>query len=342
MSSAGFIDSHSAAITNGASVVIGRKGSIGTVFYCPEPVYPIDTTFYVEPNDHIDIRYAFYLLSSLPLKSMDTDAAVPGLNRENAERLPVSIPPLTIQKSIVDVLGTIDDLIENNRRRIELLESMARAIYREWFVHFRFPGHEDVPLVDSDLGPIPEGWAVKLLDEITAQLPVGKRYDSKSSLPTGQVPILDQSVGGVMGYHNEVPGVRASLTSPVFTFANHTCAMRLMYEPFSVIQNVFPKVGRDGVATTLFAYHVGKDRQVIEDYKGHHPRWRETAVVSAPLAIQNQFTATIVPLHQRAEYISRSNATLITMRDLLLPKLVSGEIDVSDLDIDLSELDLVS
>ena len=64
------------------------------------------------------------------------------------------------------MLGAFDDLIENNRRRIEILEEMARLIYREWFVHFRFPGHEDVELVDSDLGPIPEGWEVATLADV--------------------------------------------------------------------------------------------------------------------------------------------------------------------------------
>ena len=64
---------------------------------------------------------------------------------------------LETSESIGAILGAIDDLIENNRRRVEVLEEMARAIYREWFVHFRYPGHEDVPLVDSALGPIPDG-----------------------------------------------------------------------------------------------------------------------------------------------------------------------------------------
>ncbi len=68
------------------------------------------------------------------------------------------LPPLATQRKIAAILSAYDDLIENNTRRIEILEEMAQRIYREWFVHFRFPGHEDVPLVDSELGPIPEGW----------------------------------------------------------------------------------------------------------------------------------------------------------------------------------------
>ena len=79
-------------------------------------------------------------------------------------------PPLPTQRKIASVLSAYDDLIENNTRRIEILEEMAQAIYREWFVHFRFPGHEKVQMVDSELGPIPEGWALKPLGEIAEQI----------------------------------------------------------------------------------------------------------------------------------------------------------------------------
>ncbi|MGB2971140.1 MAG: restriction endonuclease subunit S [Candidatus Competibacter sp.] len=82
-----------------------------------------------------------------------------------AEREPLKIPSLPTQKRIADILSAYDDLIENNQRRIKILENMARALYREWFVHFRFPGHENVPRVDSPLGEIPKGWEVKSVSE---------------------------------------------------------------------------------------------------------------------------------------------------------------------------------
>ena len=80
--------------------------------------------------------------------------------------MPVDVPPLPFQRRIAGILSAYDDLIENNQRRIKILEEMARSLYREWFVNFRFPGHEKVPLVDSPLGPIPKGWEVKALQEI--------------------------------------------------------------------------------------------------------------------------------------------------------------------------------
>ncbi len=79
---------------------------------------------------------------------------------------PVTVPDLRTQNEVATILGSIDDLIDNNRRRIELLEQMAQAIYREWFVRFRYPGHEDAAFVDSPLGPIPAGWEVRNLFDV--------------------------------------------------------------------------------------------------------------------------------------------------------------------------------
>ena len=80
------------------------------------------------------------------------------LNQEIIQRIPLRLPQLATQRRIASILSAYDDLIENNTRRIAILEEMARALYQEWFVHFRFPGHEHVPLASSPLGPIPEGW----------------------------------------------------------------------------------------------------------------------------------------------------------------------------------------
>jgi type I restriction enzyme S subunit len=87
------------------------------------------------------------------------------INLRDQRRMRITLPPQPLQHQIAEVLGGLDDLIENNRRRIELLEQMAQAIYREWFVRFRYPGHEDATLVDSPLGPIPDGWEVSTCGE---------------------------------------------------------------------------------------------------------------------------------------------------------------------------------
>jgi type I restriction enzyme, S subunit len=110
----------------------------------------------------IDNRYLYYFLfcnSSLLIRLGD-GTAQPNLLIGDLKRIKVSVPPHSIQRKIVGVLSTYDDLIENNTRRIAILEAMAQAIYREWFVEFRFPGYEKVNFVDSPLGKIPAGWRV--------------------------------------------------------------------------------------------------------------------------------------------------------------------------------------
>src|SRR5437773_4280688 len=87
------------------------------------------------------------------------------LNQDILNALEVPFPPLPVQRRIAGILSAYDELMENSQRRIRLLEAMARALYREWFVHFRFPGHEKLPRVASPLGDIPQGWEVKRVPE---------------------------------------------------------------------------------------------------------------------------------------------------------------------------------
>ena len=128
-SSAGLTGSHSAPLTTGPSVVIGRKGTIGTAYFCPKPVWPIDTTFYVEPTASTDIRFAYYLINSLPLKKMNNDSAVPGLNRAHAESLEVLLPPPSEQRAIAATLGALDDKIESNRRAVGKVQELGDTLF---------------------------------------------------------------------------------------------------------------------------------------------------------------------------------------------------------------------
>jgi type I restriction enzyme, S subunit len=92
-------------------------------------------------------------------------ATMASLNQEILERIELPLPPLSVQRRIAGILSAYDELIEYNQRRIKILEEMARSLYREWFVHFRYPGHDKVKMVPSSLGPIPQGWEVKKLPE---------------------------------------------------------------------------------------------------------------------------------------------------------------------------------
>jgi type I restriction enzyme S subunit len=134
----GVVGFHDASLTNGPTVVIGRKGTVGAVHYTAVPCWPIDTTFYVTGTDPLLVRYRYYLLKSLGLEHMNADSAVPGLNRDAAHARQIRVPSTeTEQRAIAHILGTLDDKIELNRRRNQTLEAMARALFKDWFVDFQ-------------------------------------------------------------------------------------------------------------------------------------------------------------------------------------------------------------
>ena len=242
----------------------------------------------------------------------------------------VPVPPLAVQRRIASILSTYDDLIENNTRRIAILEEMARRIYEEWFVRFRFPGHEGVRMVESDLGLVPEGWTCSDVARAVQRFGTGQKYDLKTVMSAGRVPVLDQGRQGVIGYHNDEPGFVASRADPVIVFANHTCYQRLIYEPFSTIQNVIPYKSSSAFQRDLYwVYHATLGLVSLTEYKGHWPQFEAKKIMVPTVRVTLAFGQIVRPLHELAYTLAFANANLRTTRDLLLPKLISGELQVS-------------
>ena len=166
VSSSGITGFHNEAKVAPPGVVTGRYGTIGEVFFIEESYWPLNTALYVIDFMDNDPRFVAYLLRNTLRNYKTEKAAVPGVDRNVLHTLKVRVPSANEQAVIVSILSAYDDLIENNRRRIALLEEAARLLYREWFVHFRFPGHEHVKIIDG----IPEGWERRYLgDVVTTQ-----------------------------------------------------------------------------------------------------------------------------------------------------------------------------
>ncbi|MGB9429075.1 MAG: restriction endonuclease subunit S [Gammaproteobacteria bacterium] len=153
-------------------------------------------------SGHVDPLFLFYALQSdygqSELKARASGTTVLGIKQSELRQVRIPIFPLPVQQRIASILSAYDELIENCQKRIRILETMARALYREWFVQFRFPGNEKVPLVNSPIGNIPEGWAVKKLGDIL-KLNYGKAL-KKEERYGGQFPVFGSS--GIVGYHN--------------------------------------------------------------------------------------------------------------------------------------------
>ena len=154
VSSSGITGSHNEAKVDPPGVVTGRYGTIGEVFFIEEPYWPLNTALYVIDFKGNSPRFVAYLLRNTLRNYKTEKAAVPGVDRNVLHTLKVRSPGANEQAAIVSILSTYDDLIENNRGRIALLEEAARLLYREWFVHFRSRGHEHVKIING----LPEGW----------------------------------------------------------------------------------------------------------------------------------------------------------------------------------------
>ncbi len=159
----------------------------------------------------------------------------------------------------------------------------------------------------------PPGWSLLQIEALYDQLPIGKRFEQKATTDRGLVPVIDQSSDSVIGWHSEEPGIHASEARPVVTFANHTCEMRVMRRPFSVIQNVFPLVGKTGVCSTEFLYYGTKGRVHLEEYKGHYPDFRRKWIPVPPLGEQRVIARILGALDDKFELNRRMNETLEAM-----------------------------
>ena len=288
-------------------------------------------------QDKYDPYFVYYLLRSKAdvIQGIASGAATPIVKKSTFASINVCVPPLPIQGKIAIVLSAYDDLIENNTRRIKILEEMAQAIYRQWFVEFRFPGHEQVEIVEPELGLIPQGWEVVRTEQIIKRVQSGKKYNQKTVEQAGNIPVLDQGQSGIIGYHNDVPGVIASEDEPIIVFANHTCYQRIIQFPFSAIQNVLPFLPHPEKHCNIYWLHwATKDLVELNDYKGHWPEFMSKELPLPPASLCEQFGEFIKPMVQLTYRLEKRNQNLRQTRDLLLPKLISGEIDVSELDID--------
>lgn len=205
----GIVGYHDTALTDGPTVIIGRKGTIGRIHYSSVPCWPIDTTFFITDSDTERLRFKYYMLKSLNLEHMNSDSAVPGLNRNEAHAREFQLLLPRERHTISHILGTLDDKIELNRQMNKTLEAITQALFKSWFVDFdpvrtkmegRWRRGESLPglpedfwdlfpdnLVDSELGKIPDGWEPTLLGKELAELVSGSRPKGgavKSGIPS--------------------------------------------------------------------------------------------------------------------------------------------------------------
>ncbi|MEO0452399.1 MAG: restriction endonuclease subunit S, partial [Pseudomonadota bacterium] len=251
------------------------------------------------------------------------DEAAHGTKRLQTDRLEdfvIPIPPISIQRQIIDVMTAFDDLIELNKQRVKTLEEMARVTFDEWFTYYRFPGGN---------GSKPTGWSESSVRPLILRIRAGCIYRKGDVLHDGAVPVIDQSTAEVLGFHDNQADHVATPTNPLVIFGDHTCKMQLMLSEFSVGPNtvVFKSATKHPLK---FLYFLIQGLVETREYKRHWNDFMDKRITLPSLDVADQFDKFVSPIFMLLDQLKLQNANLRAQRDLLLPRLVSGQIDVSE------------
>jgi type I restriction enzyme, S subunit len=347
VSSAGFTGLHDEFKVKPPGVVIGRYGSLGSVHWVVDPFWPLNTALWVKDFKGNDPRFISYLLKTITVDGSSA-SAVPGVNRNHLHGQRVRVPRVDVQQRIGALLSAFDTLIEINERRIELLEDLARSLYREWFVNFRFPGHVHEELVESEGALIPRGWSrVQLADfaEIVADgvdpsdFEVSERYVGLEHLPRRRTTLNDW-------------GSTETVTSRKLRFVRGDTLFgkirpnlhKVAWASFSGLASSDTVILRPYRLTGFVNALASSDRFVAESVATANgtkmPRADPRAMLAYEVAVPAKTSPLLVQFDQAVQcWLSWSaelvqvNKTLLATRDLLLPRLVTGRLDISELDL---------
>jgi type I restriction enzyme S subunit len=347
-------------------IVYGRRGDIGRHAFIRESergwLCGTGCLRISLGNSVVNPKFLHYYLNQEDVIDWITKQAVgstmPNLNTAILRSVPVTFPPLSSQSKIAVILSAYDNLIENNLRRIKILEEMAKNLYREWFVKFRFPGHQKARFIDSPLGRIPEGWEVKDVQNTFAILGGG----------TPSKAVSEYWVEGTINWYSP-----SDLTATGSMFMVHSSkqisefglkkSSAQLFPAFSVMMTSRATLGVIAINTTeactnqgfitcipserfpLYTlYHWLKENVEYFISLGSGATFKEITkgvfktieLVVPAQDIVIHFEDTVRPFALQVLNLQRKNTTLRRTRDLLLPKLISGQVDVSELDIAVS------
>ena len=353
--STSIIGYHDEFKTPAPGVVTGRSGSLGAVQYIKTNYWPHNTSLWVKDFKGNYPRYIYYFLNTLDLKRFNSGVGVPTLNRNDLDNLDIAIHTPLTQCKIAAILSAYDDLIENNLRRIKILEEMAQMIYREWFVNFRFQGHEKVKMVKSEMGMIPEGWEVKKLKDIVSNnrkaVKAGFHLHSLRYVPIDIIPRKSLALLESKSWEEAQSSLISFSKGDVLFGAMRSYFHKVVIAPFDGVTRttcfVFSPTKREYYSyavLTLFqentiAYSNQHSRGSTMPYAVWEGSLSEMPILLPSKELLSKFHNSVLPMLESICSVYFKNNNFRKTRDLLLPKLISGEIDVEDLDINTEGLE---
>jgi type I restriction enzyme S subunit len=340
----GVVGYHNEFLVKGPGVIIGRKGSVGEVKFSTESFWPIDTTYFLKLKDKGDIRFWYYFLLTLKLNKMNTHSAVPGLNRDTVLQVKRRIPEFIEQQEIAKILSNLDLKIEVNQRMNRTLEAIGQAIFERWFVDFEFPNEEGKPYKSSGgefvynekLGrEIPKKWKVKTLDEISLnfdskRVPLSSREREKVK---GNYPYY--GAAGILDYVDDFifDGTYVLMGEDGTVVDERGYPFLQFVRGRFWVNNHAHALQGNGIPSELL-YLFLKNTNVQHIVTGAvQPKINQANMNTLAFAIPddasiNRLQAIITKLRNIVFTNLDQAATLAQIRDLLLPKLMSGKIRV--------------
>lgn len=276
-----------------------------------------------------DSKFVFYQLQQPEVVGWVEKHAIGStmlnLNTTILSNIPLLLPQIETQRRIASILSAYDDLIENNQKQIKLLEEAAQRLYKEWFVDLRFPGHEDTAIVDG----VPEGWSRIPVGLCVAKIARTKQVMTADMLTEGKIPVVDQSRDFVAGYTDDTETI-IELGKPVIVFGDHTRILKYIQFPFAkgadgtqlIVSNC------DRLPQSLF-YCSLKNVDLSNHHYARHFKYLKAEEILVPTTdVGCKFDAIATPLFQQAQKLRDKCKLASEARDRLLPKLMSGEIEV--------------
>ena len=331
------LDESNTKLLKVGDIIISARGTVGKTVVCGVPMAFNQSCYALRSKSgELQQDFLYYLINYyvVQLKKKATGGVFDTIVTDTLRQLRVKFPPISTQYKIASILSAYDDLIENNLRRIKILEEMAQTIYREWFVKFRFPGHEKTRMVDSPMGKIPEGWEVVKVGSLLEKIKRKKKVKKQDYESEGTIPVVDQGRDFIGGYTTDQEALHDK-PLPIIVFGDHTRVLKYVGSPFASgadgTQLLLPNTER--MPTSLFFYALRSIDLSDFAYARHFKFLKEQEIIVPDEQVARSFAQVADPMRNQIRCLLSQNSTLRRTRDFLLPKLISGELDVSDLDI---------
>jgi len=357
--SGGISGTHNSPLVKGPGIIIGRKGTVGSVYYEHDGYYPIDTTYYIEESYEYSLEFIYYLLRNARLSEMNTHSAVPGLSRDNLYARTFMIPSKDEQIEIAQILTSIDYKIEVNDQIVKNLDGIAQGIFKEWFIDFEFPNSNDKSykssggeMFEKETCTIPVGWDINSLDEIAeivgGATPSKKKdeYFTDSGIPWVTPKDLSNNKNKFIGRGNTditELGFKNSSTkllpkgSILFSSRAPIGYIAIAKNDLTTNQGFKSLMPKHNVSNEFLFYLLRHLTPVIESHASGSTfkeisgkGMKAIKFVCPEMAIINKFHIIVESLSKRIESCEDENIRLTALRNTLLPKLMSGEIRVND------------